>query len=276
MVGRYKVIRGVQSAAPGALPKISMDATDAILAGIVNSANAGALQFDIKPSSLAASGSFSLLGKDRGLGKTVSAQRATVAKIASEPLFNNKPAINCLAADGDGGSDLTMYASPPAGLNFTWFAVLTIDSVLKATPRTARILVVNDPVSKATIATLQLTPSGGIAFIANNGVVQSSIGVGSVPAANTPFVVAGSYNFGTLTSRVYLNNNTVIDEDVAATNPVFDPSYVMGIGSPTYLTTGNLAWHGKIARIVGYRAALSSDLITTVMNALKAEYGVSG
>lgn len=275
MVGRYKVIRGVQSAAPGALPKVSMDATDAILAGVVNSSNVAALQFDIKPSVLAPSGSYSIFGKDRGLGKTISAQRTTVAKIAAEPLFNNKPALDCLAADANGGSDLTMYGAPPDGSNFTWFAVLTIDSVLKASPRIARILVVNDPVSKNTISTLQLTGSGGIAFLARNGDTQASIVSGSVPAANTPFVVACSYNMATKTSRVYLNNNTIIDEKVLAANPTFDPSYVMGIGSATYLTTGDLSLRGKLARVVTYRAALSSDLITTVMNALKAEYGVS-
>lgn len=274
MVGRYKIIRGIPAAAPGG-PKIVMDATDTALAGIVNSSNVSVLRHDVNPAYLAPSGSYTLTGRDRGLGRTLTAQRATVGKIASEPLFNNNPAINCLAADVNGGPDLTMDDFWFDGASMTWIAVVTIDPVLKASPRAAHIasIVRRDTPTNKIWLQLSLTPTGEIVF--TNSEVYATIPAGSVPAANVPFVVACRYGFGSNKLSIFLNNNTLINEVTPSNVIDFTAQDQISIGGPGNITKANRGWIGKIARVVTFQSELSSTTLATAIDALKAKYGIA-
>lgn len=274
MVGRYKIIRGIPSAAPGG-PKIVMDATDIALAGIVNSSNVSVLRHDVNPAYLAPSGSYTLTGRDRGLGRTLTAQRATVGKIASEPLFNNNPAINCLAADVNGGPDLTMDDFWRDGVNITWIAVVTIDPVLKASPRAAHIasIVRRDTPSNKIWLQLSMDATGRIVF--TNSEATAAIPAANVPAANTAFVVAARYNFSTNKLGIFLNNSTLVAEATPGNVIDFTAQDQISIGGPGNITTSDRGWIGKIARVVTFTSALTDPYLTTAIDALKAKYGIA-
>lgn len=269
-MGRYRIIRGVASASGGVLPEVSMDATDIVLAEISPPGGAAVIRHDVNPAYLEAVDDYTLYGRDRARGRLITAQRPTVAKIAAEPLFKNMPAINCLANVGAGGCDLTMDDYWRDNANFTFVAVATIDPVLKASPRSARLMsiVTQNPV--ATLITLGLTSGGNLSVGGFGG--SASILSGSVPAANVPFVVWGQYSFGDNLFRIGINNSTIVDDGAPSSTPDFTTADRIGIGSPTDVTTSDSAWHGKIARATTFTSNMSASYLTTVIEALQNKY----
>lgn len=267
-MGRYRIIRGVEAASGGVLPSISMDATDAILASVAPPNGAPVLRHDINPAYLSAVSPYTLYGLDRCSGKEITAQRSTVEKIASEALFNGFPAINCLAADADGGSDLTLKDYLRSGF-FTFVAVVTIDAVLKAAPRAARLVsIVAQP--NSTLISFGMTSSGNISIIGFGA--NAAIPAGSVPAANTPFIVWGQYSASANKFQVGINSSEVVDDAEPTSTVEFNVTDQMGIGSPTTATTSNLAWHGKIARLLTFKSSLGASYLDTVINTLNSKY----
>lgn len=273
MSGRFHVVRGVRAAAGGALPRILVDETDQTLGNVVGTDGVSLLRYDINPTVFGATDDYSLYGKDRGMGRPISSNRDVVSKITSEALFDDNPAFAFAPSTGEGGSDLTMNTPMPTA-SFTWFAVATIDAVLKATPRSARLMTEFKPASTQRWF-LSLFSSGNLGFGPAGTAEAATIPAVSVPAANTPFVVCGTYDYSGNVAKIYLNNSTVVDEGTPSVAQLADPDTSIGFGGVTGYTSTDFGWHGKVARFVMYDGALAASSIATVMTALKSKYGVA-
>lgn len=273
MTGRYKIIPGVVAPVGVALPKISVDATDKIIAGISNGGGISALRYDFNPRVFAAADGYSMFGKDRGRGKVVSAQRSAVSKIATEALFKNNPAFDFGAGSGETAGlsgDLKMEA--PTASSWTWFAVATISSALKAAPATARLMyaISTDPVG--TRAWLGLLSNGNLIMgTTTDNNVTAFFPAASVPAADTPFVVCGAYDLAAQKMRIYLNTVGNKDESNSTTLISVEATDVFALGGAGGYSV-SAGWGGKVARALTYDGALSEAQISTVMAALTAKY----
>lgn len=267
MVGRYKVLRGVNPPA-GALRRISMTSLDEVIVGLrQSSGNDPAIMYDVDPAVLSASADYRVQGLDRGSGKAIRGNRSCLSLISSEPTFGGKPVIN-IDATGGLSSDLALFASPPD--SHTFVAVASIAADLKATPATARLVTAMEPSNSQTKAYIALVSSGAVAATG-----LTSIASGDVPAANVATAYAYLHSANSLVNRIYMNSGVSRATTTSGADLGFTSETRIGIGGPAGFSDSS-GWRGKIARVLVFQGILTDIQIGTLMTALKTYYGISG
>ncbi|TWF46431.1 hypothetical protein [Neorhizobium alkalisoli] len=253
------------------LPPITQDAVD------MAAAQMPSLEHYMDPEKLKAKGEISRSKGDGRLITFTSTSAMTIGTVAGK--YNGRNVLkspgNTLGLDiGPGG----LAVSP----SFTFVIACDLAAAMRSGTTDGYLLAAYNPTVAGFMQVVRFFGNAGKGLLftarSSGGGGSASLDLASVPAADTPFVLAVSYDAATTQIRAYINTTTAAiasaDANVA---PTPDKLTKLQIGYPI----GNpaTAWVGNIGKVLAFsrsfhKTAVDLALLENLMISMRTHYGI--